>query len=99
MFNKLKQFKDLRDQAQGVQRRLKDVIVRADADHGKIQVVMDGNQQLLGIEIDPDHLRIENREMLQRHLAEAVNGAIKKSQMEMARVVKELYGTNLPGQS
>lgn len=97
MFSKLKQFKDLRHQAKGIQHRLKDVIVHADADHGKIQVVMDGNQHLLGIEIDPDHLRPENRETLQRHVAEAVNSAIKKSQMEMAKVVKEMYGTNLPG--
>jgi len=97
MFEKLKQYKDLRDKAKSIQSRLKEVVVHADADHGKIQVVMDGNQQVLGIEIDPDHLRTEKREELQRHLAEAVNSAVKKSQMEMAKSLKGMPGMDLPG--
>ncbi len=96
MFSKLKQFKDLRHQARTIQDRLKDVVVHADADHGKIQVVMDGNQQVLGIEIDPDHLRTERREALQQHLKDAVNSAVKKSQMEMAKSLKGMEGLNLP---
>lgn len=97
MFSKLKQFKDLRHQAKQVQNVLKDVVVHADADHGKVQVVMDGNQQVMGVEIDPDHLRPEKREALQQHVAEAVNGAIRKSQIEAAKILKQTPGLNLPG--
>lgn len=97
MFEKLKQYKDMRDQAKTIQNRLKDVVVHADADGGKIQVVMDGNQSLLGLEIDPDHLRAEKREQLQKHIVEAVNSAIKKSQIEMAKNLKGMEGLNLPG--
>lgn len=96
MFEKLKQFKDLRQQAKSIQGRLREVVVHADADGGKIQVVMDGNQQILGIEIDPDHLRTERREELQRHLRDAINNAVKKSQMEMAKLLKGTEGLNLP---
>ncbi|MBI5404913.1 MAG: YbaB/EbfC family nucleoid-associated protein [Candidatus Kerfeldbacteria bacterium] len=97
MFEKLKQYKDMRDQAKMIQNKLKDVVVHADADHGKIQVVMDGNQQVVGIEIDPDHLRQENREQLQKHIAEAVNSAVRKSQIEMAKNLKGMDGLNIPG--
>lgn len=96
MFEKLKQYKDLRNQAKMVQERLKGITVHAQADGGKVQVVMDGNQQVLGIEIDPDHLRRERREELQRHIAQAVNDAVKKSQMEMAQTIKGMPGLNLP---
>ncbi len=80
MFEKLKQYKDLRDKAKTIQNTLKDVSVRGSADGGRVQVMMDGNQHVLGIDIDPDHLRTEKREALQKHLADAVNDAIKKSQ-------------------
>lgn len=96
MFEKLKQFKDMRSKAKLLQGRLKDVVVHADADGGKIQVVMDGNQQIVRIEIDPDHLRTEKREELQKHVAEAVNSAVRKSQMEMAKAVQNMPDLNIP---
>ncbi len=99
MFSKLKQYKDLRDKAKGIQGKLKEITVHASANGNKVQVVMDGNQQVLGIEIDPDSLRTEKREELQKHLAEAVNDAVKKSQMEMAKMMRSEPGFNLPGMS
>jgi DNA-binding protein YbaB len=97
MFSNLTQFKDLRTHAKLGHSVLKAVVVHADADHGKVQVVMDGNQQVMGLEIDPDHLRAEKREELQKHVAEAVNSAIRKSQVEAAKILKQTPGLNLPG--
>lgn len=97
MFEKLKQYKDLRDQAKSLQNRLKDVTVSASADGGRIKVVMDGNQQIVSLDIDPDHLRTEKREELQKHLASAINDAVKDSQMAMARMMKDTPGLNIPG--
>jgi len=96
MFEKLKQYKDLRDKAKTIQSRLREVTVHASSDNGKVQVVMDGNQQLIGIEIDPDSLRLEGREQLQKHIISAVNDAVKKSQTEMAQTLKNTPGLNLP---
>lgn len=97
MFNKLKQYKDLRNQAKSLQNRLKDVTVSSSADGGRIKVVMDGNQQVVSIDIDPDHLRTEKRGELQKHLASAINDAVKDSQMAMARMMKDTPGLNIPG--
>ena len=99
MFEKLKQYKDLRDKAKTIQGKLKEITVHASADGGRVQVVMDGNQQVLGVEIDPDALRIEKREELQKHITEAMNDAVKKSQMEMAKSLKNTPGFNLPNLS
>lgn len=96
MFEKLKQYKDLRDKAKTIQSMLAEISVRAAADGGKVQVMMDGNQKVLGIDIDPDCLRTEKREDLQKHIAEAVNDAVKKSQMEMAQKLKNAPGLSLP---
>ncbi|MFH0828628.1 MAG: YbaB/EbfC family nucleoid-associated protein [Candidatus Kerfeldbacteria bacterium] len=96
MFEKLKQYKDLRDKAKTIQSKLREVTVHASSDNGHVQVVMDGNQQLIGIEIDPDSLRTEGREQLQKHIISAVNDAVKKSQTEMAQTLKNTPGLNLP---
>jgi DNA-binding protein YbaB len=56
MFQKLKQYKDLRDSAKEAQSVLSKETVHADSVGGKIGVVMDGNQQILSIDIDPSLL-------------------------------------------
>lgn len=99
MFSKLKQFKDLRSQAKTMQNALAGETVYADANGGKIQVVMDGNQHVNGVQIDPDYLRPEKKQDLEKHLQDAFNDGVKKSQMAMAKKAKEMGNLNLPGLS
>lgn len=99
MFEKLKQYKDLRDKAKTIQSKLHEITVTASADGGKVKVTMDGNQQMVALDLDPDTLRTEKRDDLQKHIVEAVNDAVKKSQMEMAKSLRNEPGFNLPGLS
>ncbi len=99
MFSKLKQYKDLRGQAKTMQNALAGETVYADANHGKVQIVMDGNQQVNGVQVDPEYLRIEKKADLEKHLQEAFNSGVKKSQMAMAKKAKEMGNLNLPGLS
>lgn len=99
MFNKLKQFKDLRSQAKSMQNALAEEIVYADSAHGKVQVVMDGNQHVNGVQIDPELIRADRKQELERHVQEAFNSAVKKAQMAMAKKAKEMGNLNLPGLS
>lgn len=85
MFEKLKQIKDLRDQANQLKQKLAAVTVSAQAMGGKITIVMDGNQEIVGLDIDPAVLSAEHKEQLERELQEAFNAAGKKAKMEMAR--------------
>ena len=97
MFSKLKQFKDLRDQAKEMQNVLSEETVHADSAGGKIQVIMDGNQQVNGLDIDPSMLQPGRKDELTKALRDAFNNAIKKSQMAMAKKAKEMGKLNLPG--
>lgn len=99
MFSKLKQYKDLRNQAKDMQNTLAQETVYADKAGGKVQVVMDGNQHVNGLTIDPDLLKPERKIEVEKAIQEAVNDAVKKSQMAMAKKAREMGHLNLPGLS
>lgn len=97
MFSKLKQYKNLRDQAKEMQNVLAQETVHADGAGGKIQLIMDGNQQVNGLDIDPELIQPNKKVELERGLRDTINSAIKKSQMAMAKKAKEMGKLNLPG--
>lgn len=94
MFEKLKQFKDARSKAKALQERLKTVTVNAES--GNIQAVMDGNQQLVGIDIHTDYLKPERKQDLEKQIVEVVNKAVRNSQVEMAKAVQNMPDLNIP---
>ncbi len=98
MFNKLKQFKDLRDQAKQMQAMLAQESAEGEAAWGKVKVKINGNQEILDIQIDPELLSVDNKEKLQNALKDATNDAIKKVQRIMADKVRQ-SGISLPGLS
>lgn len=97
MFNKLKQFKDLRDKAKGLQNVLAGEKIEATAAFGKIKLVMDGNQTVQSVSIDPELLSPDKKEKLESGVKEVCNDAIKKVQRVMAAKMKEMGGLNIPG--
>jgi len=94
MFNKLKQFKDLRSQAKQIQNTLSQESAEGSAEWGKIKIKINGNQEVLNVEIDPELL--DNKEKLENGIKEATNDAIKKVQRIMAEKMKN-SGLDLPG--
>ena len=96
VFSKLKQFKDLRSQAKSLERVLAEETVHADAKGGKIQIVMDGNQKITALSIDPSLLAPEKKREVEDGIKEALDGVIKKAQRVMAEKVKG-SGFSLPG--
>ncbi|MCX6740543.1 MAG: YbaB/EbfC family nucleoid-associated protein [Candidatus Parcubacteria bacterium] len=98
MFNKLKQFKDLRNTAKQMQTMLAQESADGEAAWGKVKVKINGNQEILDIQIDLELLSADNKEKLQNALKDATNDAIKKVQRIMAEKVKQ-SGISLPGLS
>ncbi|MFA5069928.1 MAG: YbaB/EbfC family nucleoid-associated protein [Patescibacteria group bacterium] len=99
MFEKLKQFKELRDQAKKMQNSLAAETVYQDW-RGRIRLVMDGNQRVISLEINPEMLAPEKKNELEKGLAECFNEGVKKAQMAAARKMQSLGGLggmNLPG--
>ncbi|MBI4599268.1 YbaB/EbfC family nucleoid-associated protein [Candidatus Uhrbacteria bacterium] len=90
MFNKIKAIKDLRDQAKKMQNELSQISADGSGSWGKVKVTLDGNQQVLSIEIADELLT--DKAKLQDALKEAFNDAVKNIQKKMALKMKDMGG-------
>lgn len=98
MFNKLKQFKDLRDQAKKMQDSLASEIITSKAAGDKVLLTMNGNLEMTALVIDDELLAPGKKEKLQSAIKEAHADALKKIQRIMAMKMKEMGGLpNIPG--
>jgi DNA-binding YbaB/EbfC family protein len=95
MFNKLKQFKDLRDKAKTIQTELAKEKVEGSAAWGKVKIGMDGNQAVTSVDIDQEMM--SDREKLQSALKDAFTDAVRKAQQKMVAKMKETGGLDIPG--
>jgi DNA-binding protein YbaB len=89
MFSKLKQFKDLRDQAKTLQGALAKESLTIEK--GGIKLVMNGNMEITSLSIDDSALKPG----LNNTIKDAANDAIKKTQRVMAKKMQEMGG--MPG--
>ncbi len=100
MFQKLKQFKDIRDQAKQLQDMLGKESVNVTSAGNKISLTMDGNLTMTALVIDDELLSPDKKEKLQAGIKEAHSDALKKMQRIMAMKMKEMGGLpNIPGLS
>lgn len=91
MFNKLKQFRDLRSQAKTLQSALKEE--KVELEKGGIKIMMDGNQEILAYEItDSSLLSAERKHDLENKLKDATNSAIEKTKRVMAEKMQKMGG-------
>lgn len=89
MFNKLKQFKELRDQAKQIQNALAQEF--ASAEKNGIKITMNGNLEVTAVEITEDL----TREKMAESFKICANDCIKKVQRLMATKMQQMGG--LPG--
>jgi len=85
MFNKLKQFKDLKKQAGELKSNLSQETITGEALNGQVKITMDGNQEVQEVFIDESLLVADQQENLQAGIKEAFSKAVKEVQMLMAR--------------
>lgn len=88
MFQKLKQFKDLRDEAKQVQNALSKVTVHGKAAGGNVAVVMDGNQKIMALDIDTSLLAPEHKEKVEKGVKDAIEDALKELQKVMLQKMR-----------
>lgn len=98
---------ELMRQAQQVQEKMKQVqeeaankIIEASSGGGMITVRVNGRQEVLSLNIEPDVMDTEDLEMLQDLIVAAVNEGIRKSKATIEEDMKKLTGglnLNLPG--
>jgi len=86
MFNKLKQFKDLRDQAKTMQSAL--ATEKVTAEKNGVVIEMNGNMEVLSIKINKDL----SKEEMANTCKDVVNDAVKKTQRLMAQKMQDMGG-------
>lgn len=95
MFQKLKQYKDLRDQSKKIQSSLGGKTVEGSAAWGKIKMVMNGNQEVVSVTVDPELL--QKKDKMEEAIKEVTNETVKKAQKLMVEQMRQMGGLNVPG--
>ena len=91
MFNKLKQFKDLRSQAKTMQSALAQESVTEEKNG--VKIVLNGNMEVIEVRLNPE-LQKEGQE---EAVKSCFNSALKRAQKLMAKKLQEMGG--IPGLS
>lgn len=86
MFNKLKQFKDLKTQAKTMQDAL--ATERVSEEKGGVTITMNGNMEVLSVAIESGL----TKEVIETSVKNAVNETIKKAQRLMAKKLQDMGG-------
>jgi len=97
MFGKMK---EVQSRMKDAQETLRNVTETGDAGAGMVKVTVNGLKNVLSVEIDPDLIRAEDREMLQDLIVAATNkamGTIETKAREHLRQATEGLLPNIPG--
>ena len=101
MGNLLKQAQQFQTKMAKLQEELGDRTVEASAGGGMVSVVINGRQEIISINIDPEVINPDDREMLQDLILAAVNDGVTKAKdmmnEEMGKLTSGLNLPNIPG--
>lgn len=90
MFDILKQAQRMKEEMERIQGEMAKKTVEATAGGGMVKVVANGRQQILSVSIDPEVLKMGDREMLQDLVVAGVNQALKSAQEMAAQEISQL---------
>jgi nucleoid-associated protein EbfC len=91
----MKQVQQIQEQ---LQKQLDDLVVEASAGGGMVAVKMNGQKQLVAVQIDPEVFAAKDPEMLQDLFRAAANDAVRLVDEQLASRVGNLAsGLGLPG--
>ena len=93
MFNKLKQFKDIKDKAKMLQGMLANERATGAGGWGKVKITFDGNQHATEVLIDPSLLN--DKANLEKAVKEAINDGVTNIQKILTSKMKDMGGLDL----
>lgn len=92
----LKQAQEMQQQIEEVQGQLSEMIVEAESGGGMVTVKVNGKQEVLEVNIDPEAMA-EDREMLEDLIISALNKAISKAQTDSQEKMNSVAGGMMSG--
>ncbi|MBT4210039.1 MAG: YbaB/EbfC family nucleoid-associated protein [Candidatus Komeilibacteria bacterium] len=90
MFNKLKQYNDLRKQANTIKSAMSEESV--EVSNKAVTIIMDGNQEITSLDINEDFLSKDKKKELEKEITNGIANAIKKVQRKMAMKMQQMGG-------
>ncbi|MCC3145276.1 YbaB/EbfC family nucleoid-associated protein [Halanaerobium sp. Z-7514] len=94
----MKQAQQMQSKMAKMQEELEDKTLESTAGGGAVKVVVNGKQELVDLQIDPDAVDPDDVEMLEDLILAAVNQAMREMQeMVNEEMGKVTGGMNLPG--
>lgn len=87
----MKQMEKMQAELIKLQEELKEKTVEATSGGGVVKAVANGNQELVGLEIDPDAIDKDDAEILQDMIVAAVNEALRKAKEMNEEAMAKLY--------
>ena len=94
----MKQARKMQEQLAQAQENMKDVTVDASAGGGMVKATVNGDLELVSIQIDPDALDPSDIDLLQDMIVAAVNEAIRGvSEVASKQMSSITGGLNIPG--
>ncbi|MDX1903553.1 MAG: YbaB/EbfC family nucleoid-associated protein [Thermonemataceae bacterium] len=94
--NILGKAKELQSKMQEAQEGLANITATSEAGAGLVKATVNGKKKLLSLEIDPDLLKIEEKEMLQDLIVAATNKALTEVEEKAAAHIQKLTGNLMP---
>ena len=92
----LKQAQEMQQQIEEVQGQLSDMIVEAESGGGMVTVKVNGKQEVLEVNIDPEAMA-EDKEMLEDLIISALNKALSKAQTDSQEKMNSVAGGMMSG--
>jgi len=96
MSKMLKQAQEMQKQIEEVQNQLSDMVIDAESGGGMVSVKVNGKQEILELNIDPDAMK-EDKEMLEDLIISALNKALSKAQLDSQEKMNSVAGGIMGG--
>jgi DNA-binding YbaB/EbfC family protein len=91
------QMRELKAQAEAMQKQLSAIVVESDSGHGAVKVSINGSQKVLSVKIDPKAMDPSKPEKLENLVLQAINDGIVKAQKTAAKQMMASGSFKLPG--
>ncbi len=88
----LKEAKKMQDMISDIQKGLKDKRIEATSGGGMVKAVVNGNQEIISLEIEKEVVNPDDIEMLESLVIAALNEAMRKSKELLLEEFKKITG-------
>jgi DNA-binding YbaB/EbfC family protein len=95
--DQINQMRELKAQADAMQKQMNAIVVEADAGHGAVKVSVNGSQKVLSVKIDPKVIDPNKPEKLENFIVQAINDGIQKAQKTAAKQMMASGNFKFPG--